>query len=327
MVRSDLVLKLIEAGVTGNQQLLVRTVEAMAADERNKQHHVLAKKLEKSLKNNQTKNTKQFLNTSFNNNDFVYEVLPSKCLGDLILSNIVTNAINEIIEEQHRTDLLRSFNLEPRNRILLTGPPGNGKTTLAEAVANELVVPLYIVRYDAIIGSYLGETASRLEKLFRSIKSHKCVLFFDEFDTIGKERGDSHDTGEIKRVVSSLLMQIDSLPSHVVIITATNHPELLDRAVWRRFQLHLCLDTPNKKQLTQWINDLRQSYDSSLGISNNILVQKLQGLSFAELEQFALDVQRRYVLSFDTNIKAIVKGRLDQWTERYITEEEQTKEE
>jgi len=95
------------------------------------------------------------------------------------------------------------------------------------------------VRYEAVVGSFLGETSSRLRRLFDFARTHPCVLFFDEFDTLGKERGDVHETGEIKRVVSSLLLQIDALPSYVVVVTATNHPELLDRAVWRRFQMRL----------------------------------------------------------------------------------------
>ena len=103
--------------------------------------------------------------------------------------------------------------LEPRNKILLVGPPGNGKTSLAEAIATSLMIPLYVVKYESIIGAYLGETASKLSKLFEFAKTRQCVLFFDEFETLGKERGDQQETGEIKRVVSSLLLQIDALPS------------------------------------------------------------------------------------------------------------------
>ena len=90
------------------------------------------------------------------------------------------------------------------------------------------MVPLLVVRYESIVGTYLGETAVRIRKLFEYAATRKCVLFFDEFETLGKERGDTHETGEIKRVVSSLLLQIDNLPSHVVVIGATNHAELLD---------------------------------------------------------------------------------------------------
>jgi len=103
------------------------------------------------------------------------------------------------------------------------------------------MVPFVIARYDGLITSYLGETATRLRRLLEFAHTRQCVLFFDEFDTLGKERDDIHETGEIKRVVSSLLLHIDDLPAHVVVVCATNHPELLDRAVWRRFQLKLQL--------------------------------------------------------------------------------------
>jgi SpoVK/Ycf46/Vps4 family AAA+-type ATPase len=132
----------------------------------------------------------------------------------------------------------------------LVGPPGNGKTSLAEAVAEALAVPFFVVHYETMIGSFLGETAGRLKRVFDYARTTPCVLFFDEFDAVGKERGDIHETGEIKRVVTSLLMQIDDLPSYTIVIAATNHAELLDRAVWRRFQLRLGLPTPTTKELT-----------------------------------------------------------------------------
>lgn len=109
--------------------------------------------------------------------------------------------------------MLRSHGLEPRHRILLAGPPGNGKTSLAEAIAEALSIPLLAVRYEFVIGSFLGETARRLRRVFDFARTTPCVLFFDEFDVVGKERGDIHETGEIKRVVSSLLLQMDDLPS------------------------------------------------------------------------------------------------------------------
>jgi SpoVK/Ycf46/Vps4 family AAA+-type ATPase len=143
------------------------------------------------------------------------------------------------------------------------------------------------------------------------------VLFFDEFDTVAKERGDEHETGEIKRVVSSLLLQIDHLPSHVVVITATNHPELLDRAVWRRFQLRLTMPPPTRQQIQQWLERFAGRADLDLGYAPRTLADKLLGASFAEVEEFALDVQRQCVLRMpDADVRGIVRRQLEQWAAR-----------
>ena len=177
--------------------------------------------------------------------------MPRRRLEDLVLSDANRAACRDLIEEQRRASILRAHSLEPRHRVLLVGPPGNGKTTLAEAIAEALSVPFIVVRYETMIGSYLGETANRLKRVIDYARTNPGVLFFDEFDAVAKERGDSHETGEIKRVVTSLLMQVDGLPSYTVTVAATNHPELLDRAVWRRFQLRLSLDAPTERDLAR----------------------------------------------------------------------------
>ncbi len=124
---------------------------------------------------------------------------PERPMSSMFLERHTRTACRELIEEQGRADLLRAHGVEPRHRILLVGPPGNGKTSLAESLAYELALPLFAVRYDAVVTSYLGETAQRLRRLFDYVRSEPCVLFFDEFDAIGKERGDLHETGEINR--------------------------------------------------------------------------------------------------------------------------------
>ncbi|MFW5761293.1 MAG: AAA family ATPase [Cyclobacteriaceae bacterium] len=215
--------------------------------------------------------------------------------------------MQDLVQEHHRSDFLRSYNIEPRNRILLSGPPGNGKTSLAEALAHSLMIPFYVIRYDGIIGSYLGETATRLKAMFDFIRTQECVLFFDEFDSIGKERGDIHETGEIKRVVSSLLLQIDRLPTYVVVVAATNHPELLDKAVWRRFQIRLELDTPDRKMIESWLRKFENKIHYKLQYSVKEIAQKLEGRNFAEIEDFMHDIQRKYILSLpEVNIKNVV---------------------
>jgi len=330
MSRADLLVNLVKAGSQGDQQLFRTTVEAMAAEERAKRHHQLANKLEENLRSAVARPKSAEIVRTFDggHGGLLFEVVPRRTLQSLFLESATQQACQELIEEQQRRDLLRSYGLEPRHRVLLSGPPGNGKTSVAEALATGLIVPLFVVRYEAVIGSFLGETSSRLKRLFDFVRTHQCVLFFDEFDTLGKERGDTHETGEIKRVVSSLLLQIDALPSHVVVITATNHAELLDRAVWRRFQLRLALPGPTAAQKEDWFSRFEETLGQSLGMSAKTLAARLSVSSFSDLEQFSTDIHRRYVLSLPSaNLKRIVGERLEQWQHRFtVSEENQQKE-
>lgn len=322
MARADLLLKLVQAGSRGEQAQFRKTVEALAAEERAKRHTILADRLLAQLQTNGYRANLAKPLSAKNAEPLVTEVIPARELRDVILPPEAKATIQELVEEQFRADLLRSYNLEPRNRILLVGPPGNGKTTLAEAIADALNVPLIAVRYEAVIGSFLGETAQRIGQVFEHARSRHCVLFFDEFDVVGKERGDVHETGEIKRVVSSLLLQVDQLPSYVVVVTASNHPELLDRAVWRRFQIRLELPMPKQGQIEEWFRRFEQRTGHPLGFSPRSLAQRLRGLSYAEIEDFGTDVLRRVVLNQpDADSKAIVEQRLRLWKKRFVLDE------
>ncbi len=320
MPSADNLLDLVRAGARGDQGLFRKALEALIAEERAKQHHVLADRLASHLNSNGGQVSPAPAPTYRNGSspELYFEVQPRRRLCDLLLPEVVTAAVRELIEEQNRADLLRSHGIEPRHRVLLAGPPGNGKTSLAEALATELAVPLLAVRYESVIASFLGETAVRLSRLFEQVRTRHCVLFFDEFDVVGKERGDVHETGEIKRVVSSLLLQVDALPSYVVVVTATNHPELLDRAVWRRFQLRLHLPPPTPEQAEEWFRRFEERLGTPMGQAPGVLAKRLRGLSFSELEQFGLDVQRRYVLSVpDGDSRRIIAERLAQWEQRF----------
>ena len=323
MARADLLLDIVRAGAQGEPALFRKALEALIAEERAKQHHILADRLAAHL--NQKPGVKFVPKPGIRNGplaELYHEIFPNRLLKDLVLPEVVTSACKELIEEQNRADLLRAHNLEPRHRVLLAGPPGNGKTSLAEALATELVLPLFVVRYEAVIASYLGETAVRLARLFDQVRSHRCVLFFDEFDVVGKERGDIHETGEIKRVVSSLLLQVDDLPSYVIVVTASNHPELLDRAVWRRFQLRLYLPPPTIASVEEWFRRFEEKLGVKLRVSLNKLSKHLKGLSFSELEQFSFDIQRRFVLALpDGDIRRIINERLTQWDKRFSLRE------
>lgn len=322
MARSDLVVKLVQAGLTGDKASFRRVVEAVISEESSRQHHIYAQKLKETLRSarwgNSEESTSKTLTFSHEYStkkdpvrDFYSEVVNTRGISDLYLSAEIKVTCEELIEEHKRADLLRSFAIEPRSKILLTGPPGNGKTSLAGALAYELGLPLFVIRYERIIGSYLGETASRLQIAFDNFKTQPCVVFFDEFDAIGKERTDSNDAGEIKRIVSTLLLQVDDLPSHNVFVAATNHPELIDRAAWRRFQIHAYLDSPNPEQIRDWLEKFEILIGERFEELEDDFVISLNGSSFSDIEQILLDIRRKLILTEGRmSFKAVVKQRL-----------------
>lgn len=320
MARADILLSLVQSANRNDMVSFRKSVESLIAEERAKKHNILADRLATAITENGNKN-----NTAIRSNgqtkDLVFEIVPQKQFDDLIIEDQSLKICKDLIEEQHRADLLRSYGLEPRNRVLLTGSPGNGKTSLAEAIATHLMYPFFVIRYENLIGSYLGETALRLKNVFNYIRTRNCVLFFDEFDTIGKERGDTKETGEIKRVVSSLLLQMDRLPSYVVVLTASNHPELLDRAVWRRFQLRLNLEVPDKSQIERFIKMFTKKTGISIDYNMKQLTEILKGQSYSDIESFCTDVLRQAILDHQQdNTKSIVIEKLKQWQQRFITD-------
>lgn len=310
MARADLLLDLVEAERRGDKAKFKTIVETVIAEERAKQHFLLADRLHEIITTVGHELHHQDMGSA-GDRDLLLEIMPSRRIGEIHLSPTHKQVFKELIEEHRRGELLRSYGIEPRNRVLLSGPPGNGKTSLAEAIATELYLPLYVIRYESLISSFLGETTSRLDSAMAFVRTRRCVLFFDELDTIAKERSDEHETGEIKRVVSTLLLQIDRLPPHVLVIGATNHDELLDRAVWRRFQLHAHLDRPSRAQATAYLTELAKRFGGDLGYVPRTLAEKLEGLSYAEIEDVALDIRRRAILDMpNPNLRQIAKERL-----------------
>jgi SpoVK/Ycf46/Vps4 family AAA+-type ATPase len=320
MARSDLLVSLVRAAAAGDRETLRSTAEALAADERAKNHHILADRLQRALST--VPITPPPLTTSANaatgsGRDTIIEIEPRTRLDELLLPLPVRENARQLVEEHIRADVLRAHGYEPRHRILLSGPPGNGKTSYAEGIAESLALPFFVVRYDALIGSYLGETNTRLRKLFDYIRTQPCVLFFDEFDAIGKERGDTHETGEIKRVVSFLLMQIDQLPSYVIIIAASNHAELLDRAVWRRFQVRLAFPAPDRKNIEAFLDRVISTWPAKPQLSVQNIAGRLGSVSYAEALDFCQNARRRHILGLgEAGIDDVVGTELELWSSR-----------
>lgn len=305
MARNDLVLALVRAGVAGDREASRRAAQAMVVDERAKQRSALADRLETALMTT----PKATLPTGDDLPGLQIRT-PFRTLLSLLLPDLTRTLIDEFVEEQVRADLLRSEGLEPRHTMLMVGEPGTGKTSLAEAIATTLALPFHKVRYDSLVGSYLGETSGRLRRIFEHARTNPCVLFFDEFDAIGKERGDTTDVGELKRVVASLLTQIEEMPATTVVICASNHPQLLDSAAWRRFELRLALPMPDTDALAHYFAAFASTLDEPLGFSPEEVAERMQGASYADAEALCDDARRRVVLSLGAESMAKVMRRL-----------------
>ncbi|WP_218013928.1 AAA family ATPase [Rubellimicrobium rubrum] len=295
------------------------TTEAIAADERAKNHHILADRLQRALSTVPVSPSPPIVSSSGagSGRETILEVQARVRLEDLLLPLPAQEVGRQLVEEHVRSDVLRAHGYEPRHRVLLSGPPGNGKTSYAEGIAEALGLPFFVVRYDALIGSYLGETNTRLRKLFDYVRTQPSVLFFDEFDAIGKERGDTHETGEIKRVVSFLLMQLDQLPSYVIVITASNHAELLDRAVWRRFQIRLAFPAPDRKHVEVFLDRVVSTWPQVPRMSVEKVAARLGAVSYAEVLDFCQNVRRRHILGLgEIDVDESVEAELALWAAR-----------
>jgi len=320
MARSDLLAGFMKAAVSNDKNKIIQIGEAIIAEEREKKHNVLANRLASILRENGALSNRTGRMLQDVISSLTYEITPEIKISDLFLSKGNETLLDEVINEYQRKELLKTYGLAPRNRLMFVGAPGNGKTSLAEGLAYALMLPLVVVRYEGLIGSYLGETASRLDRIFEYARQHSCLLFFDEFDTIGKERGDKYETGEIKRVVSSLLMQVDRLPSYTVVVVASNHPQLLDSAAWRRFQVRIELGPPTQADIKRYLEMYKNKTNLDFGMSLATIVKKIQVHSYAELEEFCRDVLRRSILSkFEENAKTITERKITQWAARYKT--------
>ncbi len=180
--------------------------------------------------------------------------------------------------------------------LMLYGPPGAGKSRLAREIARQLGLELYIARLDGIVSSFLGSTSKNIRALFEFAERTPCVLFLDEFDAIAKLRGDAQELGELKRVVNSFLQNLDAIGQQTVIIAATNHQELLDRAVWRRFSYRLKLDLPSlAERASMWTELSRSLKFTSRDVA--LLADLSEGFSGSDIQEAALRLHRRRVVA------------------------------
>ncbi|MGL5823318.1 MAG: AAA family ATPase [Nocardioides sp.] len=220
---------------------------------------------------------------------------PARLLEDLVLHKPLAEALGGIIEEVRHWPQLDAAGIPRRQRLLLQGPPGCGKTTAAEAIASELGRPLLVVRLDAVVSSYLGETASNLRRILDYADQAPFVVLFDEFDALGRSRDDASEHGEMKRVVTAFLQMTDRYRGPSLLLAATNHSALLDEALWRRFDEVMTFDRPTVHQNRQLLR-LRLKSVAHTGVNIDRYASALKGLPHAAAEKLITDSRRIAVL-------------------------------
>jgi SpoVK/Ycf46/Vps4 family AAA+-type ATPase len=234
-------------------------------------------------------------------NKRLFEVRKSKIdASRIVLSPTNRNILEEIVENYKKRDILHKHGLANDGRVILHGPPGTGKTLFAYVLAGELNLPIYHVYLDALVSSYLGETGKNLKAIFEEASREECVLLLDEFDAIAKHRDDSQELGELKRVVTVLLQNIDELTSRTILVAATNHEHLLDPAVWRRFEYSLKMDVLGaeaRKSLLKLLLGEQSKLDLDL------LTELSEGLSGAVIKQMVNRSLRKSLLNDDSDLQ------------------------
>ena len=214
----------------------------------------------------------------------------------IMLSGEAGHIVSQFIEDARHISLLSEKGVSSRLGLLLFGPPGTGKTLLAGHIAASLERPFYVARLDSLISSRLGETAKNIRGVFEFVPSKNAVLFLDEMDAIAKLRDDRHELGELKRVVNTVLQGLDSLTDDVVTIAATNHPHLLDPAIWRRFPYKAELGLPDQDvRESLWLHFLFEGRAEHRDDAR-ILARVSSGLNGADIENIALAARRRAIL-------------------------------
>lgn len=318
MPRGELLKKLFYNYAHGDGKGFHEVATAIIRDEESKNNRVLANALRRSLaeaKNPslQGMSSGDHVQRKLNVVPFEREkqlplvetIIPERRPSDLILKRNNQHLLLSLLSEFRKRETLKAHGLRPRSRLLFCGPPGCGKTLCAEVFAHEVGLPLLVANMDVLVSSLLGETATNLRKIFDYATSQPVVLLLDEFDAIARLRDDETLNGELRRVVNSLLMQIDKFRGQGFIIAATNHERQLDPAIWRRFDEVVFFEKPDRNQIIRLLNLKFRNFGRDFESSE--IADSLEGFSHADIERVSVNAIRRSILSGQ---KIVTKRRL-----------------
>ena len=298
------VLALLRSHVEGEEQQFYSAALQMAAHEARQGHGKLAQEIralieqakEKKSVIQQSRDPIPLVQPKGDLANLVSVCYPDTRLSDMILPSELEFQLKRVLTEQRQQKRLREYNLVPRRKLLLVGPPGSGKTMTASALAGELQLPLFTTLYDSLIGKFMGETAGRLKLIFDAMTITRGVYFFDEFDAIGSQRQSANDVGEIRRILNSFLMFLENNQGDSLIIAATNHPNLLDKALFRRFDDVIKYTLPDRKMIQELIQVRLTTFD--IGWNNwSEITNKANGLTQAEIVRATDEAAKKAVLS------------------------------
>jgi len=305
MASSAQMKSLLNSHYTGDEEHFNTVALQIAATEARQGHQKFADEV-KTLVNNAKsgrlkKQTVAFNRPSEELRGLLTVAYPEKRLSNIILTEPLQKKIGRILLEYRHIERIGQHGLVHKRKLILIGPPGTGKTMTASVLAGELGLPLFQVRLDGLMSRYMGETASKLRLIFDSIENTLGVFFFDEFDAIGAERGLANDVGEARRILNSFLQMVEETRSNSLILAATNHPAILDNALFRRFDDALIYELPDKEHIESLLKD-RLSDFVSKEFGWQALSEKAIGLSYADITHAANEVIKTAIISDEEKI-------------------------
>lgn len=302
------ILRIIEGGLANDKRKIInyamRLAERLKADGDMQLSNCIVEQIEASThKNAATADAMRMVPLDIDSKLQIVEVIPENTTRtDIVLSNLVQQQVEEFIKLVENNSELELAGLNINKSLLLYGAPGCGKTSIAHYISERTGLPLVVAKLDAIVSSLLGSTAKNISRIFSYVSSMPCILLLDEFDAIAKARDDSHELGELKRVINSLLQNIDAMPTSTILIAATNHPDLLDKAVWRRFFTKLEVGFPDDSGRRLIIQNLLKGFKCTILEDDNrmkIVSELMANLSPSDISTIMTKLKVKSIICGD----------------------------